>query len=144
LLEPLTVEAYGGRMPLSQVASVSAGDARTLNVQVWDAGMVSAVDKAIQAFGLMPRVEGVTLRVTLPDLSQERRQELVKMAKSYAEEAKIGGRNLRRAALDSAENQDLSEDALQRIKKEVQKMTDDFVNAVDRILADKEREILKV
>lgn len=144
LLEPLTVEAYGGRMPLSQVATVSAPEARLLTVNVWDNSVVSAVDKAIQAFGLMPIVEGMVLRVPLPELSQERRQDLIKTAKSYAEDAKIGGRNLRRSALDTIEKNDLPEDVLHGVKKDIQKMIDDFISQIDKILVDKEKDILKV
>lgn len=144
LLEPLTVDAYGGRMPLSQLASVSATDARMLVVSVWDQSTVSAVDKAIQAFGFMPIVEGMVLRVPLPELSQERRQELVKMAKTYAEDAKVGGRNLRRAVMDALPKDGVSEDTIANVKKEIQKVTDDFMTQVDKLLADKEKDILKV
>ena len=144
LLEPIMVEAYGGRMPLSQLGTVNAPEARILSVHVWDGSVVSAVDKAIQAFGLMPMVEGTVLRVPLPDLSHERRQELAKMAKTYGEESRVGIRQIRRSILDSLSKDEFSEDDMHHFKKEIQKITDDFIAEIDRLLAEKEKEILKV
>ena len=144
LLEPLMVEAYGGRTPLSQLGTVNAPEARVLSVHVWDASVVSAVDKAIQASGLMPMIEGSVLRVVLPDLSYERRQELAKMAKTYAEESRVGVRQIRRSALDSVSKEDVTEDDMHRLQKEVQKVTDDYISEIDRLFVEKEKEILKV
>lgn len=143
LVEPVMVEAYGGRMPLAQLSTISAPEARLIVVQVWDATLVGAVDKAIQASGLNPIVEGVALRIPLPDLSQQRRQELVKMAKTYTEEAKIGLRNCRRIALDQLDK-DLPEDILHTVKKDIQKITDEFIQQAVTLLEEKEKEILKI
>lgn len=144
LLEPIMVDAYGGRMPLSQLGNITASEARWLMVHVWDASVTNAVDKAIRAFGLTPVVEGTVLRIPLPELSQERRQELVKMAKTYGEEARIGLRNLRRSALDNVSKEDFSEDKLHELKKNIQKVTDDYIQEVDALLIKKEKEIIKV
>lgn len=143
LLEPLLVEAYGGRMPLSQLGTVSAPEARMLSVHVWDGTVVSAVDKAIQAFGLTPMVEGTTLRVMLPELTHDRRQELVKKAKEYAESARVSVRNLRRSFLEDLKDQG-SEDHVHHLKKEVQKITDTFIEKVDAALVEKEKGIFRV
>lgn len=143
LLESLTIEAYGGRTPLSQVSTVSAPEARTLSVQVWDSSVVSAVSKALQNFGMNPLVEGNTLKVHLPELTQERRKEFVKMAKDHCENSKVGARNVRRETLDGIKKDDFSEDQLHALKKDVQKMTDDAITDIERLLAEKEKEILK-
>lgn len=144
LLESLTVDAYGGRMPLSQVSTVSVPEPRTLSIQVWDATVVSAVNKALQAFGMNPTVEGAVLRVHLPELTQERRKEFVKIAKEHAEHSRIGIRNVRRVCLDNIGKDDFSEDALHGLKKDIQKLTDDAIAQVDRLFVDKEREILNL
>jgi ribosome recycling factor len=144
LLESLTVDAYGGRMPLSQVSTVSVPEPRTLVIQVWDATLVSAVGKALLSFGMNPATEGSVLRVHLPELTQERRKEFVKMAKDHAENSRIGIRNVRRDCLDHISKDDFSEDALHALKKDIQKLTDDAIAQIDRFFAEKEKEILKV
>lgn len=144
LLETIPVEVYGSRMVLSQLANLSAPEPRMLMAHVWDATIVPLVDKAIRAFGLNPIVEGSVLRIPLPEPSQERRQELVKLSKEYGEEARVGLRILRRTALEKSAKEDLSEDALHGIKKDIQKTTDDFISLIDTKIQEKEKEILKI
>lgn len=144
LLEPLIVEAYGGRMPLSQLATVSAPEARTLVVQVWDDTVVSAVQKALTQFGMNPSAEGTCLRVHLPELTQERRKEYVKIAKEHVEHSRIGIRNVRRECLDGVTKDLFPEDQMHNLKKEVQKLTDDAMAEVDRLFEAKEKEIMTI
>lgn len=148
LLDPVVVEVYGAMMPLNQVATVSAPEPRMLSVQVWDRANVIAVEKGIAHanLGLNPMIDGNTLRLPLPDLTQERRKELAKLAGKYAEGAKIAIRNVRRdaneALKEDEKKKDISEDDRKRLEEEVQKMTDKFVAEVDAAAAAKEKEIL--
>ncbi|MFC3101269.1 ribosome recycling factor [Altererythrobacter lauratis] len=148
LLDPVVVEVYGAMMPLNQVATVSAPEPRMLSVQVWDRANVIAVEKGIAHanLGLNPIIDGQTLRLPLPDLTQERRKELAKLAGKYAEGAKIAIRNVRRdaneALKEDEKKKDISEDERKRLEEEVQKMTDKFVAEVDAAAAAKEKEIL--
>jgi ribosome recycling factor len=150
LLESVTVEAYGSRMPLNQVGTVGAPEARLLTVQVWDAGLIKAVEKGISnaGLGLNPQSDGNLVRVSLPDLSEERRKELVKVAAQYAEQARTAVRNVRRdgmeAARDMEKDGDISEDEQKRLENEVQKLTDKWVAKIDTTLAEKEKDILQV
>lgn len=150
LLEPITIEAYGARMPLNQVATVSVPEARLLSVQVWDRGMVSAVERAIRDsnLGLNPSTEGQVLRLRIPELNQERRQELVKVAHKYAEAARVAVRHVRRDGMDLLKklekDGDMSSDDMERQSKDVQKATDEAIAEVDQTLAHKEKEILSV
>lgn len=150
LLEPITVEAYGARTPLNQVATVSVPEARLLSVQVWDRGMVNAVEKAIRDsnLGLNPATEGQVLRLRIPELNQERRQELVKVAHKYAEAAKVSVRHVRRDGMDLLKklekDGEISSDDLERQSKDVQKATDEAIAEIDQTLAHKEKEILSV
>jgi ribosome recycling factor len=149
LLEPVTVEAYGARMPLSQLATVTVPEARMLVVSVWDRGMVHAVDKAIREanLGLNPIVEGATMRVPIPELNAERRKELVKVAHKYAEAAKVAVRHIRRDGLDmlkKAVKDGMAEDEEKRHEDRIQKLTDDMVVEIDKLLAAKEQDIMKV
>ncbi|ABS69657.1 ribosome recycling factor [Xanthobacter versatilis] len=150
LLDPITIEAYGARMPLNQVATVSVPEARLLSVQVWDRGMVSAVEKAIRDsnLGLNPNTEGQVLRLRIPELNQERRQELVKVAHKYAEAAKVAVRHVRRDGMDHLKkvekDGEMSSDDLDRLSKDVQKATDETIAEIDQTLAQKEKEILSV
>lgn len=150
LLEPITVEAYGSKMPLNQVATVSVPEARMLQVQVWDRGMVSAVEKAIMNsnLGLNPATEGQVLRLRIPELNQERRQELVKVAHKYAEAARVSVRHVRRDGMDQLKklekDAEMSSDDLERLSKDVQKATDEAIVEVDQVVAHKEKEILSV
>ncbi|MFG1179450.1 ribosome recycling factor [Xanthobacter versatilis] len=150
LLDPITIDAYGARMPLNQVATVSVPEARLLSVQVWDRGMVSAVEKAIRDsnLGLNPNTEGQVLRLRIPELNQERRQELVKVAHKYAEAAKVAVRHVRRDGMDHLKkvekDGEMSSDDLDRLSKDVQKATDETIAEIDQTLAQKEKEILSV
>lgn len=149
LLEPITVEAYGSRMPLNQVASVSVPEPRMLVVSVWDRGMVGAVDKAIREanLGLNPIVEGATMRIPIPELTADRRKELVKVAHKYAEQAKIAVRHIRRDGLDllkKAVKDGMPEDEESRLSDRVQKQTDETIAEIDKLLSTKEQDIMKV
>jgi ribosome recycling factor len=150
LLEPLQVQAYGTSMPLNQMASVSVPEARMLSVQVWDKSNVHAVEKAIREsnLGLNPIVEGTLLRVPIPELNAERRQELVKVAHKYAEAARVAVRHVRRDAIDGIKKQEkdgeIGQDQAHVDADKVQTMTDSTISEVDQILADKEAEITQV
>ena len=150
LLDPVTVEVYGSHMPLTQVATVSAPEPRMLSVQVWDKTMVKAVEKAIvdSNLGLSPATEGQVLRLRIPELNEERRKELVKVAHKYAEAAKVAVRHVRRDGLDVIKklekNHEISEDDQERLSNEVQKATDGMIVEIDQLLAAKEKEILTV
>ena len=150
LLDAITVDVYGAQMPISQVASLSAPEPRLLTVQVWDAGNTKAVEKAIMnsGLGLNPQGEGTLIRVPLPVLNAERRQDLVKVAGKYAESTRIAVRNIRRDAMDALKkmekDSEISEDEHRRLSDEVQKMTDDFVHKIDALLHDKEKDIMTV
>ncbi|MEN7536205.1 ribosome recycling factor [Aurantiacibacter flavus] len=148
LLDPVVVEVYGSMMPLSQVATVSAPEPRMLSVQVWDKSNVSAVEKGITKanLGLNPMSDGQTIRLPLPDLNEERRKELAKLAGNYGEQAKIAIRNVRRdaneALKDDEKKKEISEDERKRLEDEVQKLTDQYVADVDKATEAKEKEIL--
>ncbi|TCD05017.1 ribosome recycling factor [Erythrobacteraceae bacterium CFH 75059] len=148
LLDPVQVEVYGAMMPLNQVATVSAPEPRMLSVQVWDRANVHAVEKGIAHanLGLNPIIDGQTLRLPLPDLTQERRKELAKLAGKYAEGAKIAIRNVRRDGMEALKEDEkkkvISEDERKRFEDEVQKLTDKFVSQVDEAAQAKEKEIL--
>ncbi|MVZ97024.1 ribosome recycling factor [Sphingorhabdus sp. IMCC26285] len=148
LLDPVVVEVYGSNMPLNQVATVSAPEPRMLSVQVWDRSNVTPVEKAIRSagLGLNPITDGQMLRLPIPDLTEERRKELAKLAGQYAEKAKIAIRNVRRDANDGLKTdenkKEISEDDRKRLETEVQKMTDEMIKAVDDAAAHKEKEIM--
>ncbi|MEX0343235.1 MAG: ribosome recycling factor [Erythrobacter sp.] len=148
LLDPVVVEVYGAMMPLNQVATVSAPEPRMLSVQVWDKANVTAVEKGIAKanLGLNPMVDGQNVRLPMPDLTEERRKELAKLAGQYAEQAKIAIRNVRRdgmeALKDDEKKKEISEDEQKRGEDEVQKLTDKYVADADAAAAQKEKEIL--
>lgn len=150
LLEPIMVDAYGSKMPINQVGTVGVPEPRMLTVQVWDKTMTKAVEKAIREsdLGLNPQVDGQLLRIPLPDLSEERRGELAKVAAKYAESARIAVRNVRRDGMDSLKKAekdgDLSQDERHLYEEEVQDMTDKFVSRIDEALGSKEKEIMQV
>ena len=150
LVEPVHVQAYGQSMPLNQVASITVPEPRTLSVQVWDKSMVNAVDKAIRDanLGLSPVVEGQVLRLRIPELNEQRRREMVKLAHKYGEEARVAVRHVRRDGLDRLKkllkDRTLSEDDEKRFEGEVQKVTDQAVLEVDGIVEAKEKEIMQV
>jgi len=150
MLEPVQVEAYGSHMPLSQLATVSVPEPRLISVQVWDRSMVHAVEKAIvnSNLGLSPATEGQVLRLRIPELNEERRKDLVKVAHKYAEAARVAVRHVRRDGLDTIKklekNGDISEDDQARFGTDVQKATDATIGEIDQLLATKEKEILTV
>jgi ribosome recycling factor len=150
MLEPVQVDAYGTHMPLNQLATVSVPEPRLLSVQVWDKSMVKAVEKAIvdSNLGLNPATEGQVLRLRIPELNEERRKELVKVAHKYAEAARVAVRHVRRDGLDTVKklekNHEISEDDQERLAGDVQKATDAAISEVDHLLAAKEKEILTV
>lgn len=150
LLEPVTVEAYGGRMPLNQVATVTVPEARMLSVQVWDRTLAGAVEKAIRnsGLGLNPAAEGTVIRVPLPELNEERRRDLTKVAHNYAEQARVAVRHIRRDGMDLLKklekDGDLSQDDSRKMGDQVQQATDAAVADIDNVLAVKEQEIMQV
>jgi ribosome recycling factor len=150
LLDPVMVEAYGSPMPLNQVGTVSAPEARLITVTVWDKGMVKAVDRGIReaGLGLNPQTEGNLIRIPLPEMTEDRRKELVKVAHKYAEQTKVAVRNVRRDGMEklkkAEKNGDISEDEQRRMSEEIQQMTDKHIAKVDETLAAKEKEIRQV
>ncbi|HLW26801.1 MAG TPA: ribosome recycling factor [Kiloniellales bacterium] len=150
LLEPLMVEAYGSMVPLNQVGTVGVPEPRMLTVQVWDRKMVSAVEKAIResGLGLNPSNDGNLVRVPIPPLSEERRQELAKVAARYAEQARVAVRNVRRDGMDQLKrmekDNEISEDIQRRKGDDIQKLTDEHIKLIDEALAQKEAEIMQV
>jgi ribosome recycling factor len=150
LLDPIQIDAYGALMPLTQVATVTAPEARMLSVQVWDRSMVTPVEKAIRdsSLGLNPQSEGQVIRLRLPDLTEQRRKELVKVAHKYAEDAKVATRHVRRDGLDEIKKiekaKGMSEDEATRMSEQVQKITDQTIAEIDTTVAQKEKEILQV
>ena len=148
LLDPVHVEVYGAMMPLNQVATVSAPEPRMLSVQVWDKANVSAVEKGIAKanLGLNPMQDGQTIRLPLPDLTEERRKELAKLAGEYGEKAKIAIRNVRRDGMEALKEdekrKEISEDERKRLEDDVQKMTDKHVADTDSVVEKKVQEIL--
>jgi len=150
LLDPIRVDAYGSPMPLSQLGTVNAPESQLLTVQVWDAGLVSPVATAItdSGLGLNPIVEGQSIRIPLPKLSEERRKELSKKATEYGENAKISIRNIRRDGMDAfkklEKEKSISEDEMHTHSDKVQKITDEFITKVESEVSDKQKEILSV
>jgi len=150
VLDPVMVEAYGSRVPLNQVANITVPEARMLGVSIWDKSMVNAVDRAIREsnLGLNPIVDGQNLRIPLPELNEERRKSLVKVAHDYTEKAKIAVRNVRRDGMDTLKKAekdgDIGQDISRSQSEKVQKMTDDMISDIDRLLVEKEKEIMQV
>ena len=150
LLDPVTVKAYGSDMPLNQVANVTAPEPRLLLVNVWDKGMVGAVEKGIREsnLGLNPMTDGQTVRVPLPELNEERRRELVKVANEYAEKARVAARHVRRDGMDALKKAekdgDVGKDEARADSDKVQKATDGTIKRIDDMLAEKEKEIMQV
>ncbi|WP_076069334.1 ribosome recycling factor [Sphingomonas montana] len=148
LLDPVQIEVYGARMPINQVATVSVPEPRMISVQVWDKTNVGPVDKAIRAagLGLNPIVDGQTLRLPIPELTEERRKELAKLASKYAEGARIAARNVRRDGMDTLKADEkkgeISEDERKRHEGDVQKLTDKTIGDIDSLASSKEKEIL--
>ena len=150
LLEPVMVNAYGQKMPINQVATVTAPEPKLIMVQVWDKSTVGPAEKAIReaGLGLNPVVDGQNLRIPLPDLNEERRKELVKIAKDYAESAKVAVRHVRRDAMEdlkkAEKDKEIGQDDARASGDKVQKMTDEMVAEIDNLLSEKEADIMKV
>lgn len=150
LLEPLTVNAYDSQMPMNQVGTISVPEPRMLTVQVWDQGLVKAVEKAIMesSLGLNPQTEGNLIRIPIPDLSEERRVELSKVAGRYTEQARVAVRNVRRDGMDRLKKMEkageISQDDHHLYGEEIQSLTDDHIKRIDESLASKEQEIMQV
>ena len=150
LLEPVRVKAYGTEMPINQVGTISVPEPRMLSVQVWDRSLTPAVEKAIRdsGLGLNPQAEGQVIRVPIPQLSEERRKEMSKVAGKYAENARIAVRNVRRDGMDTLKKQaksgDISEDDQKRLGDKLQKATDERISQIDEMLEHKEKEIMQV
>lgn len=150
MLEPITVDAYGAKMPINQVGNISVPESRMLTVQVWDQSMTATVEKAIREsdLGLNPQAEGSLIRIPVPDLSSERREELAKVAGKYAEAARVSIRNVRRDAIEQVrkgeKDGDYGEDERHGLEAKIQKLTDENVSKVDELLANKEKDIKTV
>jgi ribosome recycling factor len=150
ILDPVMVEAYGNPMPINQVGTISAPEPRLLTVQVWDKGQAKAVDKAIRdaGLGLNPQMDGQLIRIPIPELNEERRRELTKLAAKYAEQARVAVRNVRRDGMDHLKRLEkdhaISEDQHRKLSDELQKLTDESVHEIDHALATKDQEIMHV
>jgi len=150
LLDPVEVDAYGSTVPLNQVATVSVPESRLLSIQVWDRSMVQAVEKAIQKsdLGMTPQTEGQVIRLRVPEMNQQRRQEMVKVAHKYAEQGRVAARHVRRDGMDLLKKLEkdghVSEDEVSRQSDLVQKATDQTIQEIDQALAAKEKEIMQV
>ncbi len=150
LVEPITVNAYGSQMPMNQVGTVSVPEPRTIAINIWDKGLVAATEKAIResGLGLNPNTEGQTIRLTIPELNEERRRELVKVAGKYAEQARVAVRNVRQDAMQhlkkAQKDKEISEDELKTLSDRVQSLTDAAIKNLDDATAAKETEIMQV
>ena len=150
LLDSVMVEAYGSMVPLQQVGTVSAPEARLLTIQVWDSSLIKPTEVAIRnsSIGLSPMVDGQLIRVAVPELSEERRKEICKLAAKYAEQTKVAIRNVRREGMDDAKkqekNKEITEDELKKLSDDIQKLTDEYVKKIDAAFDVKEKEIMKV
>jgi ribosome recycling factor len=150
LLEPIMVTAYGGTMPLNQLATISVPEPRMITVQVWDRAMSKAVDRAIResGLGLNPQSEGQVIRVPIPDLTEERRRELTRVTAKYAEGARVSVRNVRRDGIEALRRREkegeISQDEQHKVQHQIQHMTDEAIKRIDEALAHKDKEILQV
>ena len=150
MLDMIRVEVYGQQMPIDQVATISVPEPRLISIQVWDKGNVALVDSAIQKsdLGINPQVDGQTVRIRIPDLTEERRRELIKVLKTISEKSKVAIRNIRREANEELKKQlkdkNISEDNNKKFEKNTQKITDENINNIDKILIEKEKEILQI
>lgn len=150
LLDPIVVQAYGAPTPINQVASVTVPESRMISVSVWDKSLVGAVDRAIREanLGFNPIMDGTTLRIPLPELNEQRRKELVKVAHQYAEAARVAARHVRRDGIDSLKKAEkdgqISQDDQRASSDRVQKMTDDTISIIESALSEKEAEIMQV
>ncbi len=149
-LDPVQVEAYGNKVGITHIATVSVLDARTLSINIWDQNMVGSVEKGIMEsnLGLNPQTEGAVIRIQMPELNEERRRELIKVAGKYAENARVSIRNIRRDGMDvlkkDEKDGEISEDEQRKYSDNLQKLTDKFIKQIDDTLADKEKDMLQV
>ncbi|MBI1954453.1 MAG: ribosome recycling factor [Proteobacteria bacterium] len=150
LLDPIKVDAYGSMTPLSQVGTINVPEPRMITMQVWDKGLVKGIEKAIReaGLGLNPAVDGTLIRIPIPPLNEERRQELAKIAGKYAEETRISVRNVRRDGMEMIKKMEkdkvISEDEQERLFKEIQQFTDDHIKKIDDLLAQKQKDIMQI
>jgi len=150
LLDDIAVDAYGSRMPLNQIATLTIPESRMIAIQPWDPQMLAAIEKAIHSsdLGLTPSNDGKVIRLTIPQLTEERRKDLVKQVKKISEEFRVAVRNVRREANDTLKNmkkdKEISEDDMFRLQDEAQKETDNFIKSIDEIAAGKEKEVMEV
>jgi ribosome recycling factor len=150
LLEPVHVSAYGNNVPLNQIASINVPEPRMITVQVWDRGLAKAVDKAIReaGLGLNPQTEGQTIRVPIPELNEERRRELTRVAGKYAEDARVAVRKVRQHGIETLrrleKDSEISQDEQRKLQTDIQHLTDDHIKRIDEALAQKDKEILQV
>ena len=150
LLEPLMVDAYGSKVPITQVGNIGVPEPRMLTIQIWDASLVSSVESSITSsnLGLNPMTEGTLIRLPIPDLTEERRKEIAKLASKYAEDSKIAIRNIRREANEDLKKKlkekDISEDDNKNFEKNIQKLTDINIEKIEKILVEKEKEIIRI
>ena len=150
LLDSISIEAYGSKVPLNQVSNISVPEARLLTVQVWDDSLVNTVENSIRNsnLGLNPMIEGSLIRIPIPELSEERRIEIVKIASKYSEESKVSVRNIRRDAMEKIKslekNKEISQDESFKFSDEVQSMTKNLIEKIETLFADKEKDILRV
>ena len=150
MLDNITVESYGSKMPISQLGNISIPDPTTITIQIWDSNMLKSIESAItdSNLGINPQIDGQLIRLPIPKLSEERRKELTKIASEYAENSKIAIRNIRRETIEinkkDKKESKLSEDDLKKIINDIQKITDDNIKKIDQILDQKKNDILKV
>ena len=150
MIDQITVDAYGSKMPIEQIGTISVPEPRTISIQVWDKGLVVSVEKSIQeaGLGLNPQTDGQLVRIPIPELNEERRQELIKIAGKYAEQSRISIRNIRRVGMDSIKylekNSKIGKDESISLSSNVQDLTDEHIKKIDEILANKEQEIKQV
>ena len=150
MLDNILVDAYGSKTPVNQLGNISVQDASTISIQIWDSSLIKSIENAITEsnLGINPQTDGQLIRLPIPKLSEERRKEIIKIASEYAENSKVTVRNIRRDSIENSKNEkknsNLSEDELKRQINEIQKITDDHINKIDKILEVKKNDILKV
>ena len=150
MLDMIKVDVYGQQMPINQIATVSVPEARTISIQVWDQGNVNLVDKSIKEsdLGINPQIDGQIVRIRIPDLTEDRRKDLIKVLKTMSEKSKVSIRSIRRDANEdiksNLKDKKISEDNSKSHEKNIQKVTDDNISNIDKILAEKEKEILQI
>ena len=150
MLDAIKVDVYGQQMPINQIATISIPEPRSISIQVWDTTNVSHIDSAIQKseLGINPQIEGQTIRIRIPDLTEERRKEFIKILKGMSEKSKVAIRNIRREANEDLKNKlkdkNITEDQNKLYEKNIQKITDDYVLNIDKITGEKEKEILHI